>query len=158
MPLYLIRHAKAGKRSSWIGDDTERPLDAAGLLQAEALARQLAPISPSALLSSPYERCRQTLGPLAAVTGLPVADEHRIAEDSPLERSLAALEDAPENAVLCSHGDVIPDVINGLLRRGMEMADRVQGVKKGAMFVLHREGGSFVRAEYRDAPRIDDAT
>lgn len=157
MALYLVRHAKAGKRSLWEGDDTLRPLDAAGRAQAEAIAVRLAPLAPTMLLSSPYERCRQTLWPLAEACGLQVRDEPRIGEDSPLELSLAALEDAPDGAVLCSHGDVIPDVVNGLIRRGMDLVDKVQGVRKGAMFVLHREGNSFVRAQYWNAPRVDDA-
>lgn len=152
MAIYFVRHAKAGSRSLWTGDDTERPLSPEGELQARAIADRLCVPVPTALLASPYARCRQTLAALAECTGLDVVDEIRIAEDSPLERSLAALEDAPDGAVLCSHGDVIPNTIEGLLRRGMVLEPMVRGVKKGAMFVLHREAGVFVRAEYLDAP------
>lgn len=152
MVMYLIRHAKAGSRSTWEGDDTDRPLSDEGRAQAAAIASLLAPLPPSALLTSPYLRCRQTLEPLAEATGLTILDEVRIAEDSPLELSLAALEDAPEGAVLCSHGDVIPATIEGLLRRGMLLEPLVRGVKKGAMFELHRENGVFTRARYIEAP------
>lgn len=152
MSLYFIRHAKAGSRSLWVGDDADRPLSPEGEAQARAIADLLAPTGPVALVSSPFARCRQTLAPLAELTGLTVTDEPRIAEDSPLERSLAALEDAPDGTVLCSHGDVIPNTIDGLLRRGMVLEPMMRGVKKGAMFVLHRDNGIFVRAEYRDAP------
>ena len=152
MAIYFVRHAKAGSRSLWVGDDAERPLSPEGEAQARAIADRLAAMPPTALMASPYERCRQTLGPLAERTGLAIVDEIRIAEDSPLERSLAALEDAPDGAVLCSHGDVIPNAIEGLLRRGMILEPMVRGVKKGAMFVLHRDNGVFVRGEYVDAP------
>jgi broad specificity phosphatase PhoE len=155
MPLYLVRHAKAGSRSTWIGDDRDRPLVEEGWKQALSLAQRLAPLHPSILLSSPYLRCQQTLQPLGEECGLTVVVDPRLEEDSPLEKSLAALDDAPDNAVLCSHGDVIPDVINGLLRRGMDIGDAPGALRKAGTFVLHREKGKFVRAEYWAPPKTD---
>ena len=153
MPLYLVRHAKAGSRSAWEGDDRDRPLVENGWTQANGLAVLLAPMNPIVLLSSPYLRCIQTLEPLADACGLPVQIETRLEEDSPLERSLAALEDAPDNAVMCSHGDVIPDVLNGLIRRGMFVdAGAPLALRKAATFILHRENGVFTRAEYWAPP------
>ena len=154
MPIYVVRHAKAGSRSAWTEDDRIRPLSENGWEQAKALGQLLVRLSPSVLLSSPYLRCIQTLEPLSELCGLPVVVEPRIEEDSPLEKSLAALEDAPENAVLCSHGDVIPDVVNGLFRRGMDMTEAPRSLKKASLFVLHRENGVFVRAEYWDPPTV----
>ena len=153
MPLYLVRHAKAGSRSAWEGDDCDRPLVENGWAQANGLAVLLAPMNPIVLLSSPYLRCIQTLEPLAEACGLPVQIETRLEEDSPLERSLAALEDAPDNAVMCSHGDVIPDVLNGLIRRGMFVdAGAPLALRKAATFILHRENGVFTHAEYWAPP------
>ena len=152
MPLYLVRHAKAGSRSAWTEDDRLRPLSDNGWEQANALGQLLVRLSPSVLWASPYLRCVQTLEPLSELCGLPVVVEPRIEEDSPLEKSLAAIEGAPDNAVLCSHGDVIPDVVNGLFRRGMDMTDVPRALKKASLFVLHRENGVFVRAEYWDPP------
>ena len=153
VPIYLIRHAKAGSRSAWEGDDRDRPLVDGGWKQANGLAVLLTPTNPSVLLSSPYLRCRQTLEPLAEACGLEVLIERRIEEDSPLERSLAALEDAPDNAVMCSHGDVIPDVLNGLIRRGMFVdAGAPLALRKAATFILHRENGVITRAEYWAPP------
>ena len=152
MPLYLVRHAKAGSRSAWTEDDRLRPLSDNGWEQANALGQLLVRLSPRVLWASPYLRCVQTLEPLSELCGLPVVMESRIEEDSPLEKSLAAIEDAPDNAVLCSHGDVIPDVVNGLFRRGMDMTDVPRALKKASLFVLHRENGVFVRAEYCDPP------
>lgn len=153
VPIYLVRHAKAGSRSAWEGDDRDRPLVEGGWKQANGLAVLLAPMNPSVLLSSPYLRCKQTLEPLAEASGLTVHVEPRIEEDSPLERSLAALEDAPDNAVMCSHGDVIPDVLNGLIRRGMFIdAGAPLALRKAATFILHRENNVFTRAEYWAPP------
>lgn len=153
MPLYVVRHAKAGSRSAWEGDDRDRPLVDEGWRQARGIAALIAPLGPTALLTSPYLRCRQTLEPLAELTGLTIVDEPRIEEDSPLERSLAALEDAPDNAVLCSHGDVIPDALSGLIRRGMFVDEGAPlALRKAATFILHRENGQFVRASYWAPP------
>lgn len=153
VPIFLIRHAKAGSRSAWIGDDRDRPLADDGWAQARAIARLLAASGPTELVSSPHLRCRQTLEPLAEATGLTIRIDTRIEEDSPLERSLSALEDVQDDAVMCSHGDVIPDVLNGLLRRGMQIdSDAPLALRKAAMFVLHRENGTFVRAEYLAPP------
>jgi len=41
-PVILIRHASAGDRESWSGDDRLRPLDEKGWRQAEGLASALA--------------------------------------------------------------------------------------------------------------------
>ena len=50
--IYLVRHAKAGSRTRWDGDDVERPLNGEGQRQATSLAKRLAGKSPSTLLSS----------------------------------------------------------------------------------------------------------
>ena len=66
--IYLVRHAKAGDRSSWDGDDTIRPLSGKGRRQAVAISDRLFDLiaaHPDAqLISSPYIRCMQTLGRL----------------------------------------------------------------------------------------------
>lgn len=154
MALFLVRHAKAGKRSAWDDDDRLRPLSDAGRAQARAIAATLSPLVPTVLMSSPYLRCRQTLEPLSTVTGLGILDEPGLAEDSPLEASLAVLESAPDGAVMCSHGDVIPMTIDALLRRGMDLLTPVSTVKKGSMFELFRSGGVFTGARYIAAPAV----
>ncbi len=153
MPIYFVRHAKAGSRSAWIGDDRDRPLVDNGWEQARELATRLSVLNPSVLWSSPYLRCQQTLQPLGELCGLDVVVDARLEEESPLEKSLAILDDAPDNAVLCSHGDVIPDAVNGLIRRGMDVGEIPRALKKGSVFVLHRENGMYVRAEYWEAPK-----
>ena len=40
--LYLVRHAKAGERRLWDGDDLDRPLSPKGWKQADLLATRLA--------------------------------------------------------------------------------------------------------------------
>lgn len=149
MPLWIVRHAKAGSRSTWTGDDRIRPLTEEGAAQAEAIAGMLASSTTGPCLSSPYLRCMQTLAPLAGRLGVPVTADDRLAEGAPFEPALALLEDVADGAVLCSHGDLIPDLLDALVRRGLPGDGLPTGVKKAAVIVLHREGGRFVRAEHR---------
>jgi 8-oxo-dGTP diphosphatase len=149
MPLYLVRHAKAGTRRDWFGDDRERPISKAGSIQAEALADLLAPLRPVRLVSSPFRRCVQTLEPLAARLGLPIETTAVLAEGGDFKAALALLASVDNRSVLCSHGDVIPEVIGALERRGMEI-DGEPNWRKGSVWVLRarRDGDeSFGRAE-----------
>jgi phosphohistidine phosphatase SixA len=131
-----------------------RPLTQVGLAQSKIIAERLLAHHPSALLSSPYVRCVQTLEPLAEIAGLEIVIDERLTEESPLEKSLAVLEDVPDNAVLCSHGDVIPDLVNGLIRRGMEVDASMRSPRKGSIIVLHHVNKLFTHAEYWDRPTV----
>jgi phosphohistidine phosphatase len=64
MDLYLIRHADAGDRRQWEGDDAERPLTELGRHQSRALgaAFQARGIALAAILTSPLTRTVQTAG------------------------------------------------------------------------------------------------
>jgi phosphohistidine phosphatase SixA len=123
MKLFIVRHVKAGDRSRWSGPDHERPISKTGRRQAEALAKRLAGENVSALIASPSVRCVQTLEPLGARAGLKIEEDDRLAEGSSIEESMSIARDAPDRAVLCSHGDVIPDLIAALVRRGMELTN-----------------------------------
>lgn len=134
---YFVRHAKAGERRTWHGDDVDRPLSSAGWHQAEALADRLERRSPSVLISSPYLRCIQTLEPLADRLGIAVTIDQRLREDEPFEPVLDLLSEVPSGAVLCSHGDIIPATIAALTRRGMEVQSHPDW-RKASTWVLKR--------------------
>lgn len=146
MSLYLVRHAKAGNRAEWQGDDRIRPLTPKGWRQAEAIAARLAPLRPTVLRSSTYVRCRQTLEPLGALVGLDVVDEPALVEGNPFEPVLHLLAALPDGAVLCSHGDVIPDTLAALERRGCRFDGPVEW-RKGSVWTLERVGDDIVAAE-----------
>lgn len=137
MTIYLVRHAKAGSRSGFDGDDEQRPLSKSGWKQAEAIARKLTRRAPTALVSSPYVRCRQTLEPLAGTTGLAIEIDHRLAEGGRFESALQLLAEVPDGAVLCSHGDVIPDTMTALHRRGC-VFETPADWRKGTIWRLER--------------------
>src|SRR6201989_77358 len=66
VPLVLGRHASAGRKADWPGDDCLRPLDAAGVADARVLASLMACFAPVArVISSPALRCPDTVRPYA---------------------------------------------------------------------------------------------
>src|SRR5437016_2083194 len=62
MHLYIVRHADAGDRKQWNGDDAERPLSELGDRQARALGQSLRQrgVNLEAVVASPLIRTRQT--------------------------------------------------------------------------------------------------
>jgi phosphohistidine phosphatase SixA len=99
----LVRHASAGDRHHWEGDDRLRPLDARGRRQAEELVDLLLPHRIRRVVSSPYARCVETVEPLAAALGVEVELDERLAEGA--GRAAAELL-AEDGLVVCTHGDV----------------------------------------------------
>lgn len=136
MTILLLRHAKAGDRASWTGDDRLRPVSGPGRRQAEAITRQLADRPIERLLTSPYLRCVQTIEPLAEARGLPLEEEVALEEGKPLDgvrRLLRAL--AGSHALLCTHGDIVEAVVTDLGHRGIDVGP-VPRWQKGSTWVL----------------------
>jgi 8-oxo-(d)GTP phosphatase len=126
--ILLVRHATAGSRAAWEGDDRLRPLDATGHAQAAWLAQQLAASGAGRVLSSPYLRCLQTAEPVAELLGLPVEPRPQLAEGGSapaLWALLAGLRGEPAPCILCTHGDMAKQ----LLEPGAECA-------KGSLWTL----------------------
>ena len=139
--LYLVRHAKAGERASWHDDDRLRPLEPAGEVQAAALATRLAPLVSGRLVSSPYVRCVQTLEPLGTALGTTVTVDERLAEHGLFTEVFDLLDELPDGSVLCSHGDVIPDTIRALERRGCEIVGPASWSKASTWLLTRTEHG-----------------
>jgi 8-oxo-dGTP diphosphatase len=144
--IYLVRHAKAGERRTWELDDAERPLSAAGWKQAERVAGRLAKKATGDLVSSPYVRCVQTLEPLAQQLGRSVIVDDRLSEGASFEPVLEMIAAAPDGTVMCSHGDVIPAVVDALARRRMELLTSPDW-RKSSVWVLKRSGSKVVKGK-----------
>lgn len=149
--IYLVRHAKAGERRVWSDDDIDRPLSKKGWRQAEAVGKRLAGKDATALYSSPYVRCIQTLEPLADRLGTKVHVEQRLCEDEPFEPVLELLGEVEDGAVLCSHGDIIPAVLQALSRRGMEVQTPPDW-RKASVWVLKRKGDRITKGKVWPPP------
>jgi 8-oxo-dGTP pyrophosphatase MutT (NUDIX family)/phosphohistidine phosphatase SixA len=120
--IVALRHGKTVPGSAWNGPDSTRPLEQAGLEQARASARAIAPYRPTKLISSTAARCVSTIEPLAVLTGLDVKATARISQDAH-EEGTAQVARVVERrikrgttAVLCSHGPVLPDILAEIAR------------------------------------------
>ncbi len=136
MIVYLVRHARAGHRETWSGeDDTLRPLDERGQRQAEALVAQLAERDFSRVLSSPYLRCVQSVEPLAEARGLQVEAVDALAEGAGEAAALELFRGLDAPAVACVHGDLAQMLLGENLKKG---ATAVLDVGDDGLDVLER--------------------
>ncbi|MCO8271989.1 NUDIX hydrolase [Actinoplanes sp. TRM 88003] len=123
--VVLVRHAHAGERKKWSGNDALRPIDAQGQAEAERFAAVCGPIGPERLIAATPLRCKQTLEPVsAAYGGLPIVVDGAFAEpaeadEAPAKAKLAAqrLLDVRAGglAAICSQGKIIPHLLATLL-------------------------------------------
>jgi len=158
MKIHLIRHAHAGSRKGWDGDDVERPLSSRGREQAAAIGDALAEAGIDLLLSSAYVRCVQTLEPLADITGRPIQVADPLTEGGGGAEALdQLLRHAAEGRTVaaCSHGDVIPAVVATALGRGAELVG-TPSPSKGARYVLTVHHGKVTKLVHVPPPDRED--
>ena len=149
---YVVRHAKAGDRSDWRGDDRLRPLTKSGERQAEALAEMLGRESIDKILSSGYLRCAQTVEPLASRRNLPVEPVKELEEGAGGESVLRLVQKfRGRNVVLCTHGDVMEELLERLVAQGLVQRARAN-MEKGSTWVLEERDGKVTGAKYLPAP------
>jgi broad specificity phosphatase PhoE/8-oxo-dGTP pyrophosphatase MutT (NUDIX family) len=152
--LYLLRHATAGERAKWQGHDENRSLTKKGWRQSEAIAASLAEAGIERILSSPYERCVQTVKPLAKVVGAPIETTPLLAEEPDLDATYALVDGlVGANAVISSHGDVIPALVNRMMWAGLSLESRFY-CSKGSIWVVEVENGKFTTGHYRPPPEV----
>ena len=145
----LVRHAHAGQKRHWSGPDAERPLSIRGWAQAEGLLDTLADLHVERLLTSPSLRCRQTLLPLAAALDLDLESVDDLGTDGDVDRlvELLAARDS-DGAVLCTHGEVLGELLARLRARGDIATEGRLRCEKGSTWVLERAPDGRLHAHY----------
>ncbi len=148
--VLLIRHAEAGERREWRGDDRLRPLTRPGRTQARRLADALAGHHLDAVLTSGYDRCVQTVQPIAARRRLAPEPAAWLEEGADPGAALAALLDLGD-VLACTHGDVVSGILFELSDRGVDLGSSPR-MQKGSTWVLEVEEGRVVSAHYVPPP------
>ena len=149
--LYIVRHAHAGSRGAGRADHV-RHLSDRGDRQAKALRDDLVGAGITRLVSSPFTRCVETLVPLGLTLGITVETDRRLAEAQGSAGALALADELQhETAVLCSHGDVIPDLLEALVHQGVRFDDDLRW-PKASTWVLSRNGNGFSKGRYLPPP------
>jgi phosphohistidine phosphatase SixA len=152
MAIYVVRHAKAGDRAEWEGDDRLRPLTKSGRRQAEELAAWLKKEPIDAILSSPYVRCVQTVEPLADQHKLPIQPRKDLEEGSGGDSLLRMVSEFKgRNIVLCTHGDLVEEFLEQLIEKGLVPRGRAN-LEKGSTWVVEEAAGKITGARYVAAP------
>ncbi len=150
--FYFARHAKAGSRGHWQGDDRLRPLSRKGVKQAEALIDLFKPFKISAIYSSPFLRCVETVGPLARGRGLEIQETPALAEGRGLRGAYEFMSDPNlDNVVLSTHGDLVWELVEDLVNRRVNKPGE-GGYEKGSTWVVEVDKGKPVRARFIPAP------
>lgn len=158
IPIVLLRHAKAVKRSDWDGDDDDdRPLDSRGEIQARQLGVILRAFGSLEVRSSDANRCQQTASVLSQDWGTPVITEPALSEYAYKRNSIDALARIKEllqlesALIVCSHRPVLPHLAKALLEDTM-LETPTSSLEPGAAWVIHARGGVVIAIDYLPAP------
>lgn len=158
VPLVLVRHASAGSKADWKGDDADRPLDAVGAAEAKALAGLLACFAPGSalaapvprVLSSPTTRCTESVRPYAELAGAQVAVDSGFARTSS-GRSAAdqirRVVAAGVPAVICAHRENMPSLLRDACTALGAPPPSDPSLAKAGFWVLHNAAGQLAGIE-----------
>ena len=123
----------------------------------------LADFDVGRILCSHYVRCLETVVPLAGDRRLSIEVHPALAEGaSVLDASALVAEVAGTTAVLCTHGDVVWNLVVGLAHHPVGTGDDAGDdlpMAKGSTWVVEAEAGRLTATRYLPPPtRPDRAT
>jgi 8-oxo-dGTP diphosphatase len=155
--VMIVRHATAGSKARYKGDDRQRPLDKHGRAQAESLVGLLLSFGAGELFAAARVRCAQTLDPLSEELGVTISNEPELTEEAYADNRKAArhriLEIAASsvNPVICTQGRVIPDFIAWWCERDGVRPDSSRN-RKGGTWVMSLADGRLIAADHFGSP------
>ena len=155
--VLIVRHATAGRKARYKGDDRLRPLDKKGRAQAESLVGQLLAFGARDVYAAARTRCHQTVEPLAQELGVKITVEADLTEEAYAANPKAARDRVLEIAarggtpVICTQGKVIPYLLAWWRDGEGGKADKVRN-RKGSTWVLSLADGQIVAADYIASP------
>jgi 8-oxo-dGTP diphosphatase len=138
----VLRHASAGRKVRDCAKEFARGLDAEGKPVAmelpETIAREL---KPRLIVSSPFERCVQTVEPLAEKLGLGIVEDGDFTPGPSTRAIRKAFGAVGNGTVVCTHGEVIT-----------RLFDEKVKCAKGAFWIVERKDGELRPIRYVGAP------
>ncbi len=160
-----VRHGKAMPAGNWDGPDSTRPLMHRGSDQAIGIAKGIDAFGPQKIISSTAVRCVATVEPLSRLAALPIKTTAAISQDAfedgtgDVTRIVAKRLKRQASVVLCSHGPVIPQILDELAERTKtELTDSLRQcgeLNTGEFAVFHvstrNPGSGFVGVEVHAA-------
>ncbi|WP_046468843.1 NUDIX hydrolase [Allosalinactinospora lopnorensis] len=147
-PVILLRHASAGEKRNWDDNDLLRPLDEVGRADALEVADLLAAYGAPRAVTSAAARCTETVLPYSVAHNVEVRTE-RAFTAQPVSRSrttfdrlgahaaFARLLDEGEPTVVCTHGELVAELMTAALERLGAPVSQQLPLRKGAFWVMH---------------------
>jgi 8-oxo-dGTP pyrophosphatase MutT (NUDIX family)/phosphohistidine phosphatase SixA len=161
VPIVLLRHGTAERRSQRYPDDRIRPLAAQGHTQAQALAGLLACFGRPRIVSSPAVRCVDTVRPFAGKQRTIIDVDPALSEAAHAAAPRAAaswiraLIAEGEPTVVCSHREVLDDLMAAVLAQaGLA---RPVPIRDALQRVASKQSGPPQRAMSRTGSRAKAA-
>ena len=158
--VLLVRHASAGSRSKWDGDDRLRPLDECGEEQAEELVRLLSRFEVDEIRSADYVRCADTVRPLSESLGVRATEDPLLGErgfpghEHEAVNLIRKLGRPGRAAVACSQGGVIDELVERLADADEIEVGAPFNLKKGGVWALSFDDHRLVGAERLPPPAV----
>lgn len=147
--VQLARHGEARPRDTWKKGEATRPLTATGRRQAEKLVPLLSAFGAEEVVTSPWARCRDTVGPYAERSGADLLDAPQLTEDGAKAdprgaRALVGdvLRVRRPGAALCLHRPTLPLVLETVSSRSVYrvrdvLPEEDPYLRPGELLVLH---------------------
>ena len=155
--LLLVRHAKAGSRKRFPGEDRLRPLVDEGRQQATALVALCRAFGASEVHAADRVRCEQTVQPLADALEVTVRAEPLLSEEGwaadPAQgaRRVQEVLGAGGVPVLCSQGGVIPRLVARWAHES-GLAMTTSRTRKASTWVVSSRHGQVLALDHLSNP------
>ncbi|CAI8381976.1 MAG: putative 8-oxo-dGTP diphosphatase 1 [Acidimicrobiales bacterium AG-410-I20] len=151
--IFLIRHASAGSRYDFDGDDADRPLDEGGSQEAQQISEALRTRPIKKIMSSRAVRCQQSIAPLARQLNLEIEIEPNLFEGSHdfATTLIKSFFSYPYDVVACSHGDVIPEILGDLIEEGLQIRGG-RSCAESSIWVLSTSNEGQMSGSYFSSP------
>lgn len=147
MIVYFFRHAIAGERDEWQGDDSERPLTKKGKKHTKTSAKTFAilGVQPDVIVTSPLVRAQQTADIAATELGLKdvLVEDERLAPGFNLEKLAQIIQDHPDvkSMMVVGHEPDFSSTVSALIGGG----DII--IKKGGLARVDLEDTSPLKGQ-----------
>jgi len=153
--LSVVRHAEAGDRERFVGDDSLRPLSRQGRKQANALAKRLGESSLD-LITSPYLRCVETLSPTSSRLRRAMMLASWLVEGEPADEALYQLIELTGEIgglVACTHQDLMVGMFDVAIAAGA-VPSSPANFEKAATAEFTILSGKVVAVSFVSPPKI----
>lgn len=150
--LLLVRGAQAAKRAGWTYSEDNRPLAEDGKKAARSLSVLGSMFRVERVLSSPTNRCVETVAELARRESLEVERSDHLSEGHMEETLQLVAQARGTGTVLCTHEAVMAGIVEHLIRNDRIVMGKRFRVRKGSAWVLTGDDTRYHSAYYLPMP------